>query len=65
MLKPASREDVIGITVENLVATIDLLEIAKEALIGKNIQETSRLLRIARSDLGIYESRLRMRTMQN
>ncbi len=54
-----TEREVLTKTIDDLVATLDLLEIAKDTLIRKDKQEASRLLRIAKSDLGIYERRLR------
>ncbi|WNY73960.1 hypothetical protein H2512_11150 [Pasteurella multocida] len=45
---------------EDIVATMDLLDLAKERLIENDLQESSRLLRIAVSDMQKQERMIKL-----
>ncbi|AAP95104.1 hypothetical protein A6046_03235 [[Haemophilus] ducreyi] len=54
-----SDEQVKADLIRDLVATVDVLEIAKDRLIDGDAQETTRLFRAVQGDLNRYEALIR------
>ncbi|OOF65158.1 hypothetical protein [Rodentibacter sp. Ppn85] len=62
---PRSWESIKSDVVRDLAATVDVLEMAKDALIESDIQESLRLFRIVQGDLTRYETLIRLNYGKN
>lgn len=65
MWTPPNREQIKADVVRDLTATVDVLEMAKDALIESDIQESLRLFRIVQGDLTKYETLIRLNYGKN